>query len=87
MLCAYAQAYRGGRDVLLLQFLGRHLRVGRGVGMDDEALHIGHVGQQGEDLQGIYEGPRLLLAALDLEGEDAAGTVGEVALVEGVVGV
>ena len=35
----------------------------------------------------VDEVPSLLLAAIDLEGEDTAGAIGEVALVEVVVGV
>ena len=53
-----------GRDVLLGQFLGRELRVGGGVGMDDEALHVGHVGQQREYLQCVDELPGLFLSEL-----------------------
>ena len=46
MLRADAEANGGGRDVLLLQFVGRHLRVRSCIGMDDQALDIGHVGQE-----------------------------------------
>ena len=81
MLRAYAEANRGGRDVLLLQLLGRHLRVGGGVGMDDEALDVGHVGQEGEDLQFVDKLPRLGLSALDLEGEDGTATLREVLII------
>ena len=85
MLGTDAQSYGSRRDVLLLEFLGCHLRVGRGVGMNHQALHIGNVGQEREDLQGINKFPGLLLAALDLKGEDAAAAIGEVLLVEGMV--
>ena len=54
--------------------------------MDDEALHVGHVGQQGEDLQRVDELPGCLLPALYLEGEDAGSALGEVLLVEHMVG-
>ena len=72
--------------MLLAELLGRHLRVGRRVGMDDEALHVGHVGQQREDLEGVAEAPGLLLASLHLEGEDRSAALRIVFLVEGMVG-
>ena len=50
--------------MLLLQFLGRELRVGGGGRVDDEALHVSHVSQQGENLQIVDEGPSLLFSAL-----------------------
>ena len=55
MLRSNAQTHGSWRDVLFGQFLRRELRVGGGVGMNHQALHIGHVGQQREDLQGIDE--------------------------------
>ena len=54
--------------------------------MDYQTLHISHVSQQGEDLQGIDELPGLFLTALNLESEDAAATIGEVLLIECMVG-
>ena len=53
-----------------------------GVGVNDERLHVCHVSQQREDLQGVDELPSVLLCAINLEGEDAAATIGEVLLVE-----
>ena len=51
VLGADAETYGGWIDVLLLEFLGRELRVGGGGGMDDKALHVGHISQEGEDLE------------------------------------
>ena len=87
MLRTDGQPDGGWRDVLLGQFLRAHLRVGGGIGVDDEALHVGHIRQQREDLQRIDEAPSLFLSAFDLEGENAAAAIGEVAVVEGMVGV
>ena len=53
--------------------------------MDDQALHVSHIGQQGEDAQMVDEAPSLVLSALDLEGEDASGSVGEEFLIERMV--
>ena len=53
-------------DILLRQFLRGQLRMGGGVGVDDQALHIRHVGQQGEELQVVNEGEGFLLATLVL---------------------
>ena len=72
--------------MLLLEFLGGELGVGGGVGVDDEALDIGDVGQEREDLELVDEAPCRLLSATYLEGEDGSGALGEVLLVEGMVG-
>ena len=85
VLYAYGEADGAGCDVLFGQFLGAHLGVCGGVGMDDEGLHIGYVGQQGEDLEGVDELPGIFLGAIYLEGEDAAAALGEVFLVERMV--
>ena len=81
MLRADAEANGGGRDVLLLQFVGRHLRVRSRIGMDDQALDIGHVGQKGENLQFVDELPGFGLSALDLEGEDGTATLRKVFII------
>ena len=81
MLRADAAANGGGRDVLLLQFVGRHLRVRSRIGMDDQALDIGHVGQEGENLQFVDELSGFGLSALYLEGEDGAATLREVLII------
>ena len=57
-------------DVLFGQFLGRELRVGGGVRMNYEALDVGYICQQREDLQRIDKLPRFLLPTFDLERED-----------------
>ena len=85
MLGADAQTNGGRCDVLLGQFLGRELRVCGGVGVYHQTLHVGHVSQQREDLQGVDKAPSLFLSALHFEGEDGATTLGEVLLVECVV--
>ena len=53
--------------------------------MDHQTLHVGHIRQQREDLQGIDKFPGLFLTALHFEGEDGTATIGEVLLVELVV--
>ena len=86
VLGADAQTNGRGRDVLLCQLLRTHLRVGGGVGVDDEALHVGNVGKEREDLKRVDKLPCCLLASFYLEGEDASAAVGEIFLVEGMVG-
>ena len=54
--------------------------------MDDQALHVCHVGQQRKDLQVIDESPRLLLTAFDLKGKDGSAAVGEVLFIQRVMG-
>ena len=61
--------------------------MGRGGRVDYKALDIGDIGQQREDLQMIDELEGLLLAALNVEGEDRRAAVGEILLIQGVVGV
>ena len=78
---------RGGRDVLLGELLGRELGVRGGSRVHDERLDVGHVGEQREHLQMIDELPGGLLATLDLKGEDRSAAVGEVLLIELVIGV
>ena len=74
-------------DLLLGQLLVGQLAVGGGSRVDDQALHVGHVGQQGEDLQVVDELEGFLTAALDVKGEDGSAAVGEILLVQGVIGV
>ena len=78
---------RGGRDVLLGKLLGRELGVRGGSRVHDERLDVGHVGEQREHLQVIDELPSGLLATLNLKGKDRGTAVGEVLLVELVIGV
>lgn len=63
------QSYGGGTDVLLLQFLGRELRMRGGSRMNDKALHIGNICQQREYLQTVYECPCLLFTTTYVERE------------------
>ena len=72
-------------DALVFQFGFRELGVRRRGGMDDQRFDVGDVGKQREDLQGVDEAEGLLLAALDLEGEDGAAAVREVLQVGRVV--
>ena len=55
--------------------------------MHDERLDVGHVGEQREHLQMIDELPGGLLATLNLKGKDRGTAVGEILLVELMVGV
>ena len=77
--CVVADAYIGKLRI-------GELAVGRGGRVDYKALDIGDIGQQREDLQMIDELEGLLLAALDVEGEDRCAAVGEVLLIQGVSG-
>ena len=54
--------------------------------MDYEALNVCHVCQQGKDLKVVNELPSCFLAAFDFEREDGSSSVGEVLLVQLVVG-
>ena len=54
--------------------------------MNHQTLHVGNVGQQREYLQGIDKLPGLFLSALDFEGEDRTTAIGEVLLIELMVG-
>ncbi len=74
-------------DALVLQLGLVQLGVGGGGGVYHQRLHVGHVGQQGKDGQVVDELVGLGLAALDVEGEDGSAAVGEVLLIQGVVGV
>ena len=59
--------------------------MGGGGRVDDQALHIGHIGQQGEDLEFVDKPLSLLQAALDLKGKNRGAAVGEILLIQGVV--
>ena len=58
-----------------------------GCRVNGQALHVGDIGEQRENLQVVDEFPGRFLAALNLEREDRGAAVGEVTLVELVVGV
>ena len=53
--------------------------------MDHQALDVRHIGQEGENLQMIDEGPGFLLAALDLKGEDGSAALREETFVDFVI--
>ena len=57
-----------GPDALVFQFLRGELGMSGGCGMNHQALDVRHIGQQGEDLQMVDEGPGFLLAAFDFKG-------------------
>ena len=86
VLHADGEADGRGRNVLLRKLRGAELGVRGRAGMDDQALDVGHVGQQREDLEPVDEAPGILLRSLDLKREDGSGPVGEIALIERVVG-
>ena len=74
------------RDALIGQFGFGELGVcGRGR-VDYEALNVCHVCQQGKDPKVVNELPSCFLAAFDFEREDGSSSVGEVLLVQLVVG-
>ena len=86
MLDTDGQADGALLDAGVRQLLRRHLRVGRVIRMDDKALDIRHIGQQGEDLEIIDELICFVLSALDIKGKDGAAAVGEIFLIQGVIG-
>jgi hypothetical protein len=55
--------------------------------VNDQTLDIGDIRQQREYLEMIDKRERLLLTALDLKRKDRACSIGEITLVEVVVGV
>ena len=67
VLSADGQADGVGLNALIQQFLGAQLAVSGSRRMDDQALHISHVGQQGEDFQVIDELVGFFLTALDFK--------------------
>ena len=87
MLGADRQADRVLLNADVGQFLGGELGMGGGGRVDDQALHISDVRQQREDLQVVDERKGFLLAALDVECKDGRAAVGEILLIQGVVGV
>ena len=50
--------------------------------MDDQGLHIGHIGQKGKDRQMVDEGLCRLRVPLDLEGEDGPASFWQIFLIE-----
>ena len=53
--------------------------------MDDQGLHVSHIGQQGKQFQVVDEVPGLLSAALDLKGEDGTSPMREILPVQGLL--
>src|SRR3981081_4914225 len=72
MLDADRQADRRVQHTDTVPYLGRNTRMCHGGGMARERLGTAEADRQLEDLQGIEESERLLLAALDVEGEGRA---------------
>ena len=72
-------------DALVLELLHCLLGVRGGGRVDHEALGVGHVGQQAEQVQVVDEHACRVLAALDVEGEDGAAAIREVLLVQLVI--
>ena len=70
MLSADRQADRVAADAHIGKLRIGELAVGRGGRVDYKAFDIGDIGQQREDLQMIDELEGLLLASLNVEGED-----------------
>ena len=85
VLCADGQPDRSREDALVSQFFLCKLGVGRSRRMDHQALHVRHVGQQGEDLQAVDELLGRLLPAFDLKGEDGSAAVREVLFIQRVL--
>ena len=72
-------------DTLILELLSGQLRVRGGSRVDDQALDVCNVREQGEDLELVDELERCVLAALDVEGEDGSAAVREILLIKLVV--
>ena len=79
------EADRCRRDSRFGKFLRREFRVGRGVRVNNEALHVGNISEQAEDFETVDELEGLGLATLHIEGEDGTTAVGEVTFVKLVV--
>ena len=62
------------------------LAVGGGGGVQEAGAGVGDVGEDGAEAHGVHEFGGGGAAALDAEGDDAAGSAGHVFLGEGVVG-
>ena len=74
------------KDALLRQLLRAELGMGGGSGVDDKALDVRDVCEQRDDLEIVDESPRLFPAAFDLKGEDRRAAVGEILLIQRVIG-
>ena len=85
MLRTDGKADGAGRNALVFQLRFRQLGMGGGSRMDHQALHVRHVGQQGEYLQVVDKLPGRFLAAFDLKSEDGGAAVGEILLVQRMI--
>ena len=86
MLSADRQPDGVGLNAHIQQFFLRQLRMRGSCRMDHQRLYIRHVGQQREDLQMVDKFKGLLLATLDLKGENGCAAIGEILLIQGMVG-
>ena len=86
VLAADREADGAGGYVLRGKFLGCHLRVGCGIRMDYEALHVGHVGKEGEYFEAVDKFHGLLRGAVELNGEYRSAATGVQAAIQVVVG-
>ena len=67
---------------LIRKFFLRKLTVSRGRRVDDQALHIGNIGKQREDLQTVNKLMGFLHAAPDLKCKDLAASIREISLIQ-----
>lgn len=73
------------RDILLRKLCLAQLRVGCRRWMDDQRFDVCHVCQKREDRKIVDEAECLVLAALDLKGEDARAAAWEIAFIQRVI--
>ena len=85
MLRADGKADGALGDALVKELFFGELGVGGGGRMNDQTLHVGNIGQQGEDLQAVDEAERRLFSAGNLKCEDAGAAVREVLLIQRMV--
>ena len=85
VLDADGQADGRRRDAAGLELRLGHLGMRGRCRVDDQRLDVGYVSQQREQLQGLRKAGSLRGGSVQIDGEDRAGSVREVALVEGVV--
>ena len=74
-----------GRNALVFQFRFRQLGMGGRSRMDHQALHVSHVGQQGEYFQAVNKLPCCFLPAFDFKSEDRGAAIREVFLIQRMV--
>ena len=81
MLRADGEAYGIIAYTDICQLLLCHLRMGCRSRVNDQTLHICHIGQQGEQAQGVDESERFFSPAFDIESKDRASALCEIAFV------